>query len=77
MRLTDEMKMEFIDIKARLESIDDGDYLDRSYGGLEELDAKFRKQYLNDVITDVLPMHYHRDDDKIFMGPLQIQEKGY
>ena len=41
MRLTDEMKMEYIDIRARLESINDGDYLDRCYGGLEVLDEKF------------------------------------
>ena len=61
MRLTDEVKLEFNDIKARLRSIHDGEYLDRSHGVLGEMDEKIMKKYLT-------------EDNKIFMGPLQIQE---
>ena len=64
MRLSDETKLEFNDIKARLRSISDGEYLDRSFGPLGELNQEIMKKYLT-------------EDNKIFMGPLQIQERGY
>ena len=61
MRLSEEMKMEFNDIKARLRSIHDGEYLDRSTGIL----GKYR---------NVIPENHIAE---IFMGPLQIQEQGF
>ena len=52
--------VEFNNIKARLQEIHDGEYLDRSYGNLGEESRR---------ISTLMNM-----DMKIFMGPLQIQE---
>ena len=55
--------VEFNGIKARLQEIHDGEFLDRSYGRYGEESQKIMKRC---GLTDV--------DMKIFMGPLQIQE---
>ena len=54
--------VEFNNIKARLQEIHDGEYLDKSYGNLGQESQELLSRYNIDV------------DMKIFMGPLQIQE---
>ena len=54
--------LEFNNIKARLQEIHDGEYLDKSYGKLGEESQKLLNRYNTNV------------DLKIYMGPLQIQE---
>ena len=60
MRLDFFHMIEFNNIKARLQEIYEGDYLDKSYGNLGEASQR---------ISTLMDM-----DMKIFMGPLQIQE---
>ena len=54
--------IEFNNIKARLQRIHDGEFLDRSYGKLGETSQEIFNRYNIDM------------DTKIYMGPLQIQE---
>ena len=62
MKLNFFQMVEFNNIKARLQEIHDGEYLDKSYGNLGQESQELLSRYNIDV------------DMKIFMGPLQIQE---